>query len=74
MKSVPTVCNELYIEMRKMAKLHDKTDITVRVHPEVAKALKASNGKLISEMQDRNGKTVLVKSDPLLHQENFDIH
>ena len=23
-KSVPTVCNELYIEMRKMAKLHDK--------------------------------------------------
>ncbi len=73
-KSVPTVCNELYIEMRKMAKLHDKTDITVRVHPEVAKALKASNGKLISEMEDLTGKTVLVKSDPLLHQENFDIH
>ncbi len=73
-KSVPTVCNELYIEMRKMAKLHDKTDITVRVHPEVAKALKASNGKLISEMEELTGKTVLVKSDPLLHQENFDIH
>jgi Rne/Rng family ribonuclease len=73
-KSVPTVCNELYIEMRKMAKLHDKTDITVRVHPEVAKALKANNGKLISEMEDLTGKNVLVKSDPLLHQENFDIH
>ena len=73
-KSVPTVCNELYIEMRKMAKLHDKTDITVRVHPEVAKALKANNGKLISEMEDLTGKTLLVKSDPLLHQENFDIH
>ncbi len=73
-KSVPTVCNELYIEMRKMAKLHDKADITVRVHPEVAKALKANNGKLISEMEDLTGKTVLVKSDPLLHQENFDIH
>ncbi len=73
-KSVPTVCNELYIEMRKMAKVHDKTDITVRVHPEVAKALKAGNGKLISEMEDLTGKTVLVKSDPLLHQENFDIH
>ncbi len=73
-KSVPTVCNELYIEMRKMAKVHDKTDITLRVHPEVAKALKANNGKLISEMEDLTGKTVLVKSDPLLHQENFDIH
>ena len=30
-KSVPTVCNELYIEMRKMTKQHDKTDITLRV-------------------------------------------
>src|ERR1700678_523982 len=73
-KSVPTVCNELYIEMRKMAKVHDKNDITVRVHPEVAKALKANNGKLITEMEDLTGKTVLVKSDAALHQEMFDIH
>ena len=62
-KSVPTVCNELYIEMRKMAKLHDKADVTVRVNPEVAKALKANNGKLIGELEELTGKTVLVKSD-----------
>ena len=74
MKSVPTVCNELYIEMRKMAKIHDQDDITLRVNPEVAKYLKANNGKLITEMEDLTGKTVLVKSDPALHQENFDIH
>jgi ribonuclease G len=73
-KSVPTVYNELYIEMRKMTKLHDKADITVRVNPEVAKALKANNGKLLTEMEDLTGKTVLIKSDPALHQENFDIH
>jgi Rne/Rng family ribonuclease len=73
-KSVPTVCNEIYIEMRKMAKVHDKTDITLRVNPEVAKALKANNGKLIGEMEDLTGKTVLVKSDASLHQEHFDIH
>ena len=73
-KSVPTVCNELYIEMRKMAKVHDKDDITIRLHPEVAKALKANNGKLITELEDLTGKTVLVKSDPALHQEMFDIH
>ena len=69
-----TVCNELYIEMRKMTKVHDKDDITVRVNPEVAKALKANNGKLLTELEDLTGKTVLVKSDPALHQENFDIH
>jgi len=73
-KSVPTVCNELYIEMRKMAKQHEKTDITLRVNPEVAKALKANNAKLIGELEDLTGKTVLVKSDSTLHQENFDIH
>ena len=72
-KSVPTLCNEIYIEMRKMIKEHDRTDISLRVNPEVAKALKANNGKLITEMEELTGKTVLVKSDAMLHQENFDI-
>jgi ribonuclease G len=72
-KSVPTVCNEIYIEMRKVIKEHDRTDITLRVNPEIAKALKANNGKLITEMEEYTGKTILVKSDPLLHQENFDL-
>jgi ribonuclease G len=73
-KSVTTVCNEVYVEMRKMIKEHDRKDVTLRVNPEVAKALKANNGKLIGEMEELIGKTVIVKSDPLLHQENFDIH
>ena len=47
-----------------MAKIHDQDDITLRVNPEVAKALKANNGKLIGEMEELTGKTVLVKSDP----------
>jgi len=73
-KSVTTVCNEIYVEMRKMVKEHDRKDVTLRVNPEVAKALKANNGKLIAEMEELIGKTVLVKGDPLLHQENFDMH
>ena len=73
-KSVATVCNEIYVEMRKIVKEHDRKDVTLRVNPEVAKALKANNGKLIGEMEELIGKTVLVKGDPLLHQENFDIH
>ena len=73
-KSVSTICNEIYIEMRKMVKEHDRKDVTLRVNPEVAKALKVDNGKLIGEMEELIGKTVIVKGDPLLHQENFDIH
>ncbi len=73
-KSPTTICNEIYVEMRKMAKEHDRKDVTLRVNPEVAKALKADNGKLMGELEDLIGKTVIVKGDPLLHQENFDIH
>ncbi len=73
-KSITTVCNDIYIEMRKMAKHLDHADAMLRVNPEVAKALKANNGKALSEMEELTKKTVIVKSDPALHQEQFDIN
>jgi ribonuclease E len=71
-KSVTTVCNEIYVEMRKMAR-HFERDVMVRVNPEVAKALKGNNGRWLQEMEELAKRTVLVKSDPLLHPEQFDI-
>ncbi|MFL6386845.1 MAG: Rne/Rng family ribonuclease [Terriglobales bacterium] len=71
-KSVTTVCNEIYVEMRKMAR-HFERDVMVRVHPDVAKALKNNNGRWLQEMEELVKRTVLVKSDPLLHPEQFDI-
>jgi ribonuclease G len=71
-KSVTTVCNEIYVEMRKMAR-HFERDVMVRVHPEVAKALKNNNGRWLQEMEELVKRTVIVKSDPLLHPEQFDI-
>ncbi len=73
-KSVPTICNDIYIEMRKMAKHLEHADVMLRVNPEVAKSLKSNNGKLLLEMEELTKKTVIVKSDPTLHQEQFDIH
>ena len=72
-KSVTTVCNEIYLEMRKIAKHLDHSDVMLRVNPEVAKALKANNGRALNEMEELAKKTVIVKSDPTLHQEQFDI-
>jgi Rne/Rng family ribonuclease len=71
-KSVTTVCNEVYVEMRKMAR-HFERDVLLRVHPEVAKALKANNGRWLQEMEELVKRTIIVKSDPLLHPEQFDI-
>ncbi len=71
-KSPNTICNEIYVEMRKMAKQFD-SDILLRVNPEVAKALKANNGKWLMEMEELTGHNILVKSDATLHQEQFDM-
>ncbi|MGB8012749.1 MAG: Rne/Rng family ribonuclease, partial [Terriglobales bacterium] len=73
-KSVSTVCNEVYVEMRKISSHLEHSDVMLRVNPEVAKVLKANNAKLLNEMEELTKKTIIVKSDPALHQEQFDIH
>jgi Rne/Rng family ribonuclease len=73
-KSLTTVANEIYVEMRKMAKHLVQEDVMLRVHPDVAKELKANNGRLLNEMEELTKKTIIVKSDPAVHQEQFDIN
>jgi len=73
-KAVNTICNEIYVEMRKISAHLDHSDVMLRVNPEVAKALKVNNARLLNEMEDLTKKTIIVKSDPALHQEQFDIN
>jgi Rne/Rng family ribonuclease len=72
-KGPTTVANEIYIEMRKMKKHLEGPDVMLRVHPETVKALKGNNGSWINELEDLVGKNILIKSDPTLHPEQFDI-
>ncbi len=72
-KSPITVCNEIFIELRKMQKHLDGKEVLLRVHPEVVKQLKSGSGKWITEYEEIVGKTVILKSDPSLHPEQFDI-
>ena len=73
-KSVTTICNEIYVEMRKIAKHLEHEDVMLRVNPDVAKELKGNNGRLLNEMEELTKRTIIVKSDPALHQEQFDIN
>jgi len=73
-KSVSTICNEIYVEMRKIAKHLEHEDVMLRVHPDVAKELKSNNAKLLNEMEEMTKRTIIVKSDPSVHQEQFDIN
>jgi ribonuclease G len=72
-KSPTTVCNEIYIELRKMRKHFENSDVLLRVHPETVKVLKANNARWITEFEELIGKNILVKSDATLHPEQFDI-
>ena len=74
MKSVSTICNEIYVEMRKITKHLEHEDVMLRVHPDVAKELKSNNAKLLNEMEEMTKRTIIVKSDPAVHQEQFDIN
>ena len=72
-KSVNTVCNEILAEARKMAKGIDGNVLTLRVNPDVAKAMKSREGALVSELESLTKKDVIIKSDPMVHQERFEI-
>jgi Ribonuclease G/E len=44
-----------------------------RESPEVAKVLKSNQNTYLQELEEILGRPVIVKSDPLLHQEKFDL-
>jgi ribonuclease G len=48
-------------------------DVMLRVHPDVAKVLKSHQNKYLEELEETLRRPVLVKSDPLLHHEKFDL-
>jgi ribonuclease G len=72
-KSPVTVCNEIFIELRKMKRHFEGPDVMVRVNPETVKVLKSNNASWLVEFEELTGKNILVKSDPTLHPEQFDI-
>jgi len=72
-KSPATVCNEIYIELRKMRKHFENADVLLRVNPETVKVLKANNASWLTEFEELIGRNILVKSDATLHPEQFDI-
>jgi ribonuclease G len=72
-KSPTTVCNEIYTELRKMKKHFEGEDVMLRVHPETVKVLKSNNASWLTEFEELIGKNILIKSDPAIHPEQFDI-
>jgi Rne/Rng family ribonuclease len=73
-KSIPTLCYEIQTEANKMAPELSSGSITLRVHPEIGKALKTRESSLIDELEQWTKKTVIIQADPTLHWEQYDIY
>ncbi len=73
-KSIPTLCYEIQAEARKMAPEMDSGSITLRVHPEISKALKTRESALVEELERWTKKSVIIQADPTLHWEQYDIY
>jgi ribonuclease G len=74
-KSIPTLCYEIQAEARKMATAgHEGPNLTLRVHPEIAKALKTRESLLMDELEQTSHKHIIIQSDATLHWEQYDIY
>ncbi len=73
-KSIATTCYSIYHEIEKMrGYLDERSELMVRVHPDVARALRESESQVVEEIRHVLRRDVIIKSDPTLHVEHFNI-
>jgi len=72
-KSVQTILGEILQEAHKIAAAVEGKDVILRVNPDVAKVLKSHQNKYLEELEEILRRPVLVKGDPLLQHEKFDL-
>ncbi len=73
-KSPQTVCYEILAEARRISKdIDSHNEVILRVNPDVAKTLRSAERDVLAEIEAYLGGVVTIKSDPTVHQEQFDI-
>jgi ribonuclease G len=72
-KSVATVCSEIYEEVRQLAADVHGQRLVLRVNPEVARGLGSDEASVLKGLAALVGGDVTLQADPLLHQEQFDV-
>jgi len=73
-RSVRTVCYSIHQQVQKMIPgLEHGQELMIRCHPDVGKALRGGENRVMREMEEMTGKAVSVQPDPLMHIEHFDV-
>ncbi len=72
-KSNPTMLFEVQREIRRLAPSLDGKRLVIRANPEVAAEMEAERGIILEGLGSLNGMEVIIRADPALHHEQYDI-
>ena len=72
-KSIATVCGEIYDEVKKLRDDVRGSRLLLRVNPEVARVLQGDEDGVLKDLKVLVEHDIAVQGDPLLHQEQFDL-
>jgi len=72
-KAPATVCYEIFRELRRLGFSTKEKKVMVTVHPTVANLLYDEERKSVDELEKELLKKIIVKNDPALHMEQFEI-
>jgi len=72
-KSLTTICLNLRKELLHLRGRTGQSELLLRVHPEVARALQQEERAILEELQRSLGVTILLQADPELHHERFNV-
>jgi len=72
-KSIATVCGEIYDEVKKLREDVRGSRLLLRVNPEVARVLQGDEDGVLKDLASLVEHEIAVQGDPLLHQEQFDL-
>jgi ribonuclease G len=72
-KALPTICLEIRRELLAAAATDIRDQLSLVVHPEVSHYLQGPFRELLRELEEDHGLQVILRENPLLHQEQFEI-
>jgi ribonuclease G len=72
-KSSATICHEILIELKKVAREVSGAGVVVRVNPDIAAALQGEERDVLRAVERAVGRAVVIRADALLHHEQFDV-
>jgi ribonuclease G len=71
-KSLQTICLEIRREMLARAETGSR-QLTLTLHPEISHYLQGSFRELLRELEEIHGLEIILRENPLFHQEQFEI-